>query len=127
MLAQIELAQATQIDVLVGSVANGLNSSTHGADSAPNRVLLWVASRSTVPLSFSPPPSQRFLRSLPRRASTILRNMPSILGSLQETVRAICAVLDRVEAVTEPLSRRLADHPHPAAFGHDVHICFRYP
>ena len=99
MLAQIEVAQATQVDVLVGSVANGLNSS--GGCRAGWRAVVdhqqidgaSLVSSAAVPALFAASASEGI---------KILRNTPSILTTLQEKERAIRAVLDRVEAVTIP-------------------------
>ncbi|KAH8977004.1 serine palmitoyltransferase [Lactarius hatsudake] len=73
-LTELYNVLATQIDMIIGSVANTLNSSggfCAGSLSASEDI-------------------------------NILRNTPSILSTLQENVRAIRAVLDRVEAITIP-------------------------
>ncbi|KAH9164380.1 pyridoxal phosphate-dependent transferase [Lactarius sanguifluus] len=80
----ISFGTATQIDMIIGSVANGLNSTS-----------------TAYPSSFLPR-SLRSSRSPLRRGINIPRNTPSILSTLQENVRAIRAVLDWVEAITIP-------------------------
>ncbi|SRR6266702_7715344 len=111
------VARATQIDMLVGSVANGLNSS--GGFCAGSRIVVdhqringtsFVFS-AAVPalLAVSASEGINILRNTPSilavsasEGINILRNTPSILSTLQENVRAICAVLERVETLTIP-------------------------
>ncbi|KAH9025900.1 pyridoxal phosphate-dependent transferase [Lactarius hengduanensis] len=82
-LTELYNVPATQIDMIIGSVANTLNSL--GGFCAGSRI-----------------------------AINILRNMPSILSTLQENVRTIRAVLDRVEAITIP--------SHPASPIIHIHL-----
>jgi serine palmitoyltransferase len=75
--------------MLVGSVADGVNSSC--GFYADSRIVVTHQSISGISFSFSASES-----------INILRNTPSILSKLQETVRAIRAVLDRIDALTIP-------------------------
>ena len=85
--------------MLIGSVANGLNSS--GSFCAGSRTVVdhqringtsFVFS-AAVPVLLAVPASEGI---------NILRNTPSILSTLQENVRAIRAVLDRIDVVMIP-------------------------
>jgi 7-keto-8-aminopelargonate synthetase-like enzyme len=100
--------QATQIDTLVNSVANGTNSS--GGFFAGSWIIVdhqringtsFVVS-ATVPALLAVSASQGI---------NTLWNTPSILSTLRGNVRAICSVLD-----CNPIACRLVDHPHLAAF-----------
>ena len=109
--------QATQIDMLVGSVANGLNSS--GGFCAGSHIVVDHQRINGTSFVFSAA-VPALLAVSASEGINILRNTPSILSTLQENVRAIRAVLDRVDAI---LARRLADHPHPPAFSGAVIGC----
>ncbi|KAH8978752.1 hypothetical protein EDB92DRAFT_1956086 [Lactarius akahatsu] len=78
----------TQIDMIIGSVANGLNSSgrrlTYHRQHINNTSFVFSAAVSA------------------SEGINILHNTPSVLSTLQENVRAIRAVFDRVEAITIP-------------------------
>jgi 7-keto-8-aminopelargonate synthetase-like enzyme len=100
------VAQATQIDMIMGSVANGLNSS--GGFCAGSHIV--VDHQRVIGTSFV------FSAAVPALLAVsaseginILRNTPSILSTLPENVRAIRSVLDRHHTF---LSRRFADHPY---------------
>ncbi|KAH9032092.1 serine palmitoyltransferase [Lactarius hengduanensis] len=100
-------------DTIIGSVANGLNSS--GGFCAGSRIVVdhqYINSTSFVFSAAVPAP----LAVSASEGINILRNTPSILSMLQENVRAIRAVLDRVEAITI----HLANHPHLPAFCGDA-------
>jgi len=86
--------KATQIDMLVGW---SQTASTHRADLAYR----CGTSGSTGLRSFSPPLSRCSSQSA-SEGINVPQNAPSILSTLQENVRAIRAVLDRVEALTIP-------------------------
>ncbi|KAH8988171.1 serine palmitoyltransferase [Lactarius hatsudake] len=94
-----ELYNATQIDMIVGSVANGLNSS--GGFCAGSRIIVDHQRSNGTSFVFSAA-VPALLAASASEGINILRNTPSILSTLQENVRAIRAVLDRVEAITIP-------------------------
>jgi serine palmitoyltransferase len=90
------VAQATQIDVLVGSAANDLNSSGAFCAGSQNRLdhqrincTLFVFSTAVPAL-------------LAVSATRSRRNTPSILSALQENERATRVVLDCIKAITTP-------------------------
>ncbi len=85
--------------MLVGSVANGLNSS--GGFCACSRIVVDHQRINGTSFVFSAKVPALFAVSA-SEGINILRNTPSILSTLQENVRAIRAVLDRVEVVTIP-------------------------
>ena len=88
--------QATQIYMLVGSVANGLNSS--GGFCAGSHIVVdhqRINGTSFVFTAAVP----ALLAISASEGINILRNTPSILSALH---RAIRAVLDRVDAITIP-------------------------
>ena len=93
------VARATQIDMLVGSVANGLNSS--GGFCAGSRIVVDHQRINGTSFVFSAA-VPALLAVSASEGINILRNTPSILSTLQENVRAICAVLERVETLTIP-------------------------
>ena len=85
--------------MLVGSVANGLNSS--GGFCAGSRVVVdHQRINGTAFVFFAAVPA--LLAVSASEGINILRNTPSILSTLQENARTIRAVLDRVEAITIP-------------------------
>ena len=77
--------------MLVGSVANGLNSF---GSSSPAYVSSLITSASMVPCSFSLPHSWRPSQSPALEGINLLRNIPSILSTLQDNA---CSIL--VEAL----------------------------
>jgi serine palmitoyltransferase len=83
----------------VGSVANGLNSS--GGFCAGSRIVVDHQRINGTSFVFSAA-VPALLAVSASEGINILRNTPSILSTLQENVRAIRAVLDRVEALTIP-------------------------
>ncbi|KAN0139462.1 serine palmitoyltransferase 1, partial [Lactarius tabidus] len=88
---------ATQIDMIVNSVVNGLNSS--GGFCAGSHIVVDHRRINGTVFSAAFP---ALLTVSASEGINILRNTPSILSTLQENVRAIRAVLDRVEAITNP-------------------------
>ncbi|KAI9439806.1 serine palmitoyltransferase [Lactarius indigo] len=98
-LTELYNVPATQIDMIIGSVANSLNSS--GGFCAGSRIIVDHQRSNGTSFVFSAaiPALQAVSAS---EGINILRNTPSILSTLQENVRAIRAVLDRVEAITIP-------------------------
>ena len=88
--------QATQIYMLVGSVANGLNSS--GGFCAGSHIVVDHQRINGTSFVFSAA-VPALLAVSASEGINILRNTPSILSALQENVRAIRAVLDRVDAI----------------------------
>jgi len=85
--------------MIVGSVANGLNSS--GGFCAGSRIVVDHQRINGTSFVFSAA-VPALLAVSASEGINILRNTPSILSTLQENVRAIRAVLDRVEVVTIP-------------------------
>ncbi|KAI9452056.1 serine palmitoyltransferase [Lactarius psammicola] len=98
-LTELYNVPATQIDMLVGSVANGLNSS--GGFCAGSRIVVDHQRINGTAFVFSAA-VPALLAVSASEGINILRNTPSILSTLQENVRAIRAVLDRVEVITIP-------------------------
>ena len=99
MLTQVELAQATQIDMLIGSVANGLDSSD-GFYAGSRTIVDHQRINGTLFVFSAAAPA--LLAASASEGISILRNTLSILSTLQENMGAICAVLDRIDAVTIP-------------------------
>ena len=93
------VGQATQIDMLVGSVANGLNSS--GGFCAGSHIIVDHQRINSTSFVFSAA-VPALLAVSASEGINILRNTPSILSTLQENVRAIRALLDRVDAINIP-------------------------
>lgn len=98
-LTELYNVPATQIDMIVGSVANGLNSS--GGFCAGSRIVVDHQRINGTAFVFSAA-VPALLAVSASEGINILRNTPSILSTLQENVRAIRAVLDRVETITIP-------------------------
>ncbi|KAH8978749.1 serine palmitoyltransferase [Lactarius akahatsu] len=114
-LTELYNIPATQIDMIVGSVANGLNSS--GGFCAGSRVIVDHQRCNGTSFVFSAA-IPALLAASASEGINILRNTPSILSTLQENVRAIRAVLDRVAAITIPshaASPIIHIHLHSAA------------
>ncbi|KAI9452054.1 pyridoxal phosphate-dependent transferase [Lactarius psammicola] len=98
-LTELYNVPATQIDMLVGSVANGLNSS--GRFCAGSGIVVDHQRINGTAFVFSAA-VPALLAVSASEGINILRNTPSTLSTLQENVRAIRAVLDRVEVITIP-------------------------
>ncbi|KAH9009372.1 serine palmitoyltransferase [Lactarius deliciosus] len=111
-LTELYNVPATQIDMIIGSVANTLNSS--GGFCAGSRIVVDHQRINSTSSVFSAAVPALLVVSA-SEGINILRNTPSILSTLQENVRAIRAVLDRIEAITIP--------SHPAS--PIVHIYLR--
>ncbi|KAI9438087.1 hypothetical protein H4582DRAFT_1952629 [Lactarius indigo] len=86
--------------MIIGSVANGLNSS--GGFCAGSRIVVDHQHINRMSFVFSAAVPARVVASASEDID-ILRNTPSILITLQENVRAMRAVLDRVDGITIPL------------------------
>jgi serine palmitoyltransferase len=85
--------------MLIGSVANGLNSS--GGFCAGSRIMVDHQRINGTSFVFSAA-VPALLAVSASEGINILRNTPSILSTLQENVRAIRAVLDRIDLLTIP-------------------------
>ncbi|KAF9233818.1 serine palmitoyltransferase [Melanogaster broomeanus] len=116
-LTELYNVPASQIDMLVGSVANGLCSS--GGFCAGTSVVTehQVNIVSTVHHSYSLHPMPALLSTSASEAISHLRSFPSVLVNLQENIRAIRAVLERTEGIT-----LLGHRASPI-----IHFCLRNP
>jgi len=85
--------------MLLGSVANGLNSS--GGFCAGSRHVVDHQRINGTSFVFSAA-VPALLAVSASEGINILRNTPSILSTLQENVRAICTILERVDCITIP-------------------------
>jgi serine palmitoyltransferase len=102
--------------MLIGSVANGLNSA--GGFCTGSRAMVDHQRINGTSFVFSaavPPP----LAVSASEGINILRNTPSILTTLQENIRAIRAILDRVDCIGIP--------SHTASPIIHIHIHVRTP
>src|SRR5216683_4989103 len=97
--AQWRVIQATQIDMLLGSIANGLNSG--GGFCAGSRIVVDHQRINGTSFVFSAA-LPALLAVSASEGINILRNTPSILSTLQENIRAIRAILERVDCITIP-------------------------
>jgi serine palmitoyltransferase len=93
------MLQAMQIDMIVRSVADGLNSS--GGFCAGSHIVVDHQRINGTSFIFSTM-VPAFLAVSTSECINILQNTPSILSTLQENIRAIRAVLDRVDVITIP-------------------------
>ncbi|KAN0139446.1 Pyridoxal phosphate-dependent transferase [Lactarius tabidus] len=98
-LTELSNVPATQIDMIVGSVAKDRNSL--GGFCAGSHIVVDHQRINGTSLVFSAA-VPAILAVSASEGINILRNTPSIPSTLQENVRAIRAVLDRVEAITNP-------------------------
>ncbi|KAH9032096.1 serine palmitoyltransferase [Lactarius hengduanensis] len=98
-LTELYNVPTTQIDMIIGSVANTLNSS--GGFCVGSRIVVDHQHINSTSFVFSAA-VPALLAVSASEGINILRNTPSIPSTLQENVRAIRAVLDRVEAITIP-------------------------
>ncbi|TFK52851.1 serine palmitoyltransferase [Heliocybe sulcata] len=103
--------QASQVDMLIGSVANGLASC--GGFCAGSKYVVYHQriNSSAFVFSASMPP---LLSVSASEGINILRNTPSILSTLQENVRTMRSVLDRLDCITIP--------SHPASAMFHIHV-----
>lgn len=100
--------------MLLGSVANGLNAGGGFCAGSRNVIDHQRINGSSFIFSAALPALLAFSAS---EGINILRNTPSILSTLQENIRAIRAVLERVDCITIP--------SHPAS--PIIHIHVRTP
>jgi len=113
-LTELYNVPASQIDILLGSVANGLNAG--GGFCAGSHIVVNHQRINGTSFVFSAA-LPALLAVSASEGINILRNTPSILSTLQENVRAIRAVLERVDCITIP--------SHPAS--PIIHIHVRTP
>ncbi|KAH9955402.1 serine palmitoyltransferase [Russula dissimulans] len=113
-LTELYNVPASQIDILLGSVANGLNAA--GGFCAGSHIVVNHQRINGTSFVFSAA-VPALLAVSASEGINILRNTPSILSTLQENVRAIRAVLERVDCITIP--------SHPAS--PIIHIYVRTP
>jgi len=98
-LTELYNVPATQIDMLLGSLANGLNSS--GGFCAGSRHVVEHQRINGTSFVFSAA-LPALLAVSASEGINILRNSPSILSTLQENIRAIRSILERVDCITIP-------------------------
>ncbi|KAL9709208.1 serine palmitoyltransferase component [Leucoagaricus gongylophorus] len=98
-LTELYNVPASKVDILIGSIANGLNSC--GGFCAGSHVV--VHHQRINGLSFVFSASMPALLSVAASEGiNLLRNTPSILATLQENVQAARAILDRLECIMIP-------------------------
>lgn len=114
MSHSLRVIQATQIELLLGSVSKGLNAG--GGFCAGSRVVVdhQRINGSSFIFSASLP---AMLAVAASEGINILRNTPSILSTLQENIHVMRAILERVDCITIP--------SHPAS--PIIHIHVRTP
>ncbi|KAI0062481.1 serine palmitoyltransferase [Artomyces pyxidatus] len=112
-LTELYNVPASQVDMLIGSVANGLNSS--GGFCAGSRIVIDHQRINGTSFVFSAS-VPALLAVSASEGINILRNTPSILSTLQENIYAMRAILDRVDCISIP--------SHPAS--PIIHIYVRY-
>ncbi|KAH9020371.1 hypothetical protein EDB84DRAFT_1515334, partial [Lactarius hengduanensis] len=103
---------ATQIDMIIGSVANGRAELIRRFYAGSRIVVDHQRINDTSPVFFAAVPAVTASEGI-----NILRSMPLITSTLQENVRAIPAVLDWVGAITIP--------SHVASESPTIHIHLR--
>ncbi|KAH8102135.1 serine palmitoyltransferase [Cristinia sonorae] len=113
-LTELYNVPATQVDMLVGSVANGLAAG--GGFCAGSSIVVNHQRINGTSFVFSAA-MPAMLAVAASEGINILRNTPSILTSLQENIRAIHSVLDKVDCITIP------SHPASAT----IHLWVRLP
>ena len=117
--------RARQIYMLVGSVANGLNSS--GGFCAGSHIVVDHQRINGTSFVFSAAVPALVAIST-SESINIHRNTPSILSALQENVRAIRAVLDRVDTITIPShAASLIIHIHLRSPAHSSAVTLKAP
>ncbi|KAJ3573105.1 hypothetical protein NP233_g2649 [Leucocoprinus birnbaumii] len=98
-LTELYNVPASKVDMLVGSVANGLNSC--GGFCAGSQIV--VNHQRINGLSFVFSASMPALLSVAASEGiNVLRSTPSILATLQENVQAARAILDKLDCITIP-------------------------
>ena len=105
---------APDVDIFIGSMAAGLNSA--GGFCAGSRVVTEHQRINGTSFVFSAA-MPALLTVAASEGINILRSTPSILSTLQENVRAVRAILDRVDCITIP------SHPASAV----IHLQIRWP
>ncbi|KAI0048661.1 serine palmitoyltransferase [Auriscalpium vulgare] len=113
-LTELYNVPATEVDMLMGSVANTLNAS--GGFCAGSSFIINHQRVNGPAFIFSATGPALHATSASEGIS-ILRNTPSILTTLHENVRTIRAILDRVDCITIP-----SHHASPM-----IHIHVRVP
>lgn len=98
-LTELYNVPATQVDMLVGSVANTLNAGGGFCAGSKNIIDHQRINGTSFVFSAASPP---LLAVSASEGINILRNTPSILSTLQENIRVIRSILDRVEYITIP-------------------------
>ncbi|KAI0703052.1 serine palmitoyltransferase [Cytidiella melzeri] len=113
-LTELYNVPALQVDMLVGSLANGLTAC--GGFCAGTRVVVnhQRINGTSFVFSASMPPLLSVVASI---GISILRSTPSILNTLQDNVRAVRAVLEKVDCIYIP------SHPASAM----IHLQVRHP
>ncbi|KAH7926924.1 PLP-dependent transferase [Leucogyrophana mollusca] len=96
-LTELYNVPASQIDMLVGSVANGLCSA--GGFCAGSSIVV-DHQRINAPSFVFSASMPALLATSASEAITHLRNTPSVLATLQENIRALRAVLEKTEGIT---------------------------
>jgi len=118
-LTELYNVLATQIDMLIGSVANGLNSS--GGFCAGPRIVVDHPPINGTSFVFS----SAVLALVAVSASegvNIFRNTPSILSTLHENARGPHGARPYRRG-HDPLARGLADHPHLPTYCDAIVVC----
>ncbi|KAI0073607.1 serine palmitoyltransferase [Panus rudis PR-1116 ss-1] len=113
-LTELYNVPASQIDMLVGSAANGLAAA--GGFCAGSQVVVGHQRINGTSFVFSAA-MPALLTVAASEGINILRNTPSILTTLQENIRAIRSILDRVDCIYIP------SHPASAT----IHLQVRLP
>jgi len=113
-LTELFNVPATQVDMLVGSVATGLAAGGGFCAGSRNVVSHQRINGTSFVFSAAMP---AVLAVAASEGINILRNTPSILSTLQENIRAIHAILDKVDCITIP------SHPASAT----IHLWARIP
>ncbi|KAK7683653.1 hypothetical protein QCA50_013029 [Cerrena zonata] len=98
-LTELYNVPASQVDMLVGSVANGL-ASGGGFCAGSNIVVNHQRINGTSFVFSASMPA--LLTVAGSEGINILRNTPSILSTLQENIRAVRTILDKVDYITIP-------------------------
>ncbi|KAI0922809.1 hypothetical protein AcW1_002628 [Taiwanofungus camphoratus] len=111
-LTEVYNVPASQVDMLVGSIANGLTSC--GGFCAGSEIVVKHQRINGTSFVFSAA-MPAMLAVAASQGINILRNTPSILSTLQDNVRAVRSILDRVDCISIP------SHPASAV----IHINVR--
>ncbi|EJF56701.1 serine palmitoyltransferase [Dichomitus squalens LYAD-421 SS1] len=113
-LTELYNVPASEVDMLVGSMATGLSSC--GGFCAGSHVVVNHQRINGTSFVFSAS-MPALLTVAASEGINVLRNSPSILTTLQENVRAVRAILDRVDCIHIP------SHPASAV----IHLQIRWP